>query len=138
MMENTSFITDLIYTSFRLISYFIDFLIVCVELRFCIGWFLNINPYFEPFLSLWAFTSPVLWFGKGFYPRIFGLQLAPIINFRLLNYIQKNLDSICETIKQTKIEKAYFYDDNTESLLLFDAKNILPILLDFNFDQIIT
>jgi hypothetical protein len=127
-MENNPFFTEIIYVSLGLLNYFIDFVIICLELRFCISWFLNINPYFEPFLSLWAFTSPIMWFGKGFYPRIFGLQLAPMINYRALQFIQQNLDRIVESIKQAKIESTYIYDNNMESLAFSNTSDIFPIL----------
>ena len=58
--------------------------IVAVELRFLLNWFLNINPYFEPFLSLWLWTNPVFCFGRSFYPKIFGWDPAPLINFQVL------------------------------------------------------
>jgi uncharacterized protein YggT (Ycf19 family) len=132
-MENHPFFTEIIYVSLGLLNYFIDFVIICLELRFCISWFLNINPYFEPFLSLWAFTSPIMWFGKGFYPRIFGLQLAPMINYRALQFVQQNLDRIIESIKQAKIESTYIYDNNNmESLAFSNTLDIFPMLFDLS------
>jgi uncharacterized protein YggT (Ycf19 family) len=75
---------------------FITFLLLAVQLRFLISFFLNINPYYEPFLSLWAFTNPVINFGRNLYPRIAGLEIAPMVNLVLLN----NLDSICKHLFQ--------------------------------------
>ena len=68
----------------------INLYIVAVELRFLLNWFLNINPYFEPFLSLWLWTNPVFCFGRSFYPKIFGWDPAPLINFQVL------LSIVCE------------------------------------------
>jgi hypothetical protein len=76
-----------------IISIFLDFINVCVETRFIIGWFLNINPYFEPFITLWTITDPFIWFGKGAYPRIFNMELAPMINHRLITVFRQNLDA---------------------------------------------
>ena len=42
------------------------------ELRLTFGMFLQINPYFEPFATLWIFTNPVLNFGRLFYSTVLG------------------------------------------------------------------
>jgi uncharacterized protein YggT (Ycf19 family) len=131
-MENNPFFTEIIYISLGLLNYFIDFVIICLELRFCISWFLNINPYFEPFLSLWAFTSPIMWFGKAFYPRIFGLQLAPMINYRALQFIQQNLDRILESLKLAKIESNYIYNTDSESLAFLNNLDIFSTFFNLN------
>jgi len=75
------------------ISIFFDFVNLCIEIRYLIGWFLNINPYFEPFLTLWIFTDPFIWFGKSAYPRIFNVDLTPMINHRLISMFRQNLDN---------------------------------------------
>ena len=69
----------------------INLYIVAVELRFLLNWFLNINPYSEPFLSLWLWTNPVFCFGRSFYPKIFGWDPAPLINFQVLCFIKEFL-----------------------------------------------
>ena len=132
-MENNLFFTEIIYTTLRLLNYFIDFTIICLELRFCMSWFLNINPYFEPILSLWSFTGPIMWFGKAFYPRIFGLQLAPMINYRALQFLQQNLDRIIESLKLAQIESTYIYDD-ADDLAFSNMSDIFTIL--FNISHI--
>jgi len=131
-MENTSFLTEIIYIFFGLLNYFIDFVIICLELRYCISWFLNINPYFEPFLSLWAFTSPIMWFGKSFYPRIFGVQIAPMINYRALKFVQENLDTIIKTIKSARLESSYLYKEDLNTVSLSDVNIIIASLLEIN------
>lgn len=72
--------------------------IVAVELRFLLNWFLNINPYFEPFLSLWLWTNPIFCFGRSFYPKIFGWDLAPLINFQVLYFIQGQLGKFLKNL----------------------------------------
>jgi len=129
-MENTSFLTEIIYIFFGLLNYFIDFVIICLELRYCISWFLNINPYFEPFLSLWAFTSPIMWFGKSFYPRIFGVQIAPMINYRALKFVQENLDTIIKTIKSARLESSYLYKEDLNTVSLSNVNIIIAPLLE--------
>jgi len=131
-MEHSPFFTDIIYITLGLLNYFIDFVIICLELRFCISWFLNINPYFEPILSLWAFTSPIMWFGKAFYPRIFGLQLAPMINYRALQFIQQNLDRILESLKLAKIESTYIYNTDSESLAFLNNLDIFSTFFNLS------
>jgi len=135
-MDDSSFFTELIYIICRLFRYFIDFLVFCIELRFCIAWFLNINPYFEPFLSLWAFTTPFIWFGKGIYPRFFGVQFAPIMNYKLLSYVQKSLDRVVESIRASKTEGFFVSDSNLDKLHLLKIEDILPVSLHLNsFDN---
>jgi uncharacterized protein YggT (Ycf19 family) len=63
---------------------FLNLYLIAVEIRFLVQWFLNINPYFEPFLTLWAFTNPVFQFGRYLYPKFFGIEIAPLVNFKLL------------------------------------------------------
>ena len=54
--------------------------------------FLQINPYFEPFATLWTFTDPVLNFGRLFYPKVMGWDTAPVANMALLNQLTAKLD----------------------------------------------
>ena len=91
---------------------FIDLVLTCIELRFCLGWFLNINPYFEPLLSLWAFTHPFMWLGRNNYPRIFGLDMTPIINYRLLGIIRKYLEAaaVWQKTHRSIVEETEIYD----------------------------
>ena len=51
------------------------------------------NFYFEPFITLCTITDPFIWFGKGAYPRIFNMELAPMINHRLITVFRQNLDA---------------------------------------------
>jgi uncharacterized protein YggT (Ycf19 family) len=75
-----------------------NFYIVAVEFRFLISWFLNINPYFEPLLSLWLWTNPVFCFGRSFYPKILGFDPAPIINFQILYFVQGKLGKYVKNV----------------------------------------
>lgn len=92
--------------------------IVAVELRFLLNWFLNINPYFEPFLSLWLWTNPVFCFGRSFYPKIFGWDPAPLINFQVLYFIQaqlgKFLKNLNDGLPPLPIELAQQYQELAE------------------------
>ena len=54
--------------------------------------FLQINPYFEPFATLWTFTDPVLNFGRLFYPKVLGWDTAPVANMALLSQLTTKLD----------------------------------------------
>lgn len=76
----------------------LNFYIVAVELRFLTSWFLNINPYFEPFLSLWLWTNPVFCFGRSFYPKILGFDLAPLINFQFLYFVQARVGKYVKNV----------------------------------------
>jgi uncharacterized protein YggT (Ycf19 family) len=71
-----------------LIWLWLQFFLLAIELRFVVQWFLNFNPYTEPFLRLWNFTDPIFLFGRNLYPKFFGMDLTPMINMRLLvNFI---------------------------------------------------
>jgi hypothetical protein len=96
---------NLIEQSAPYISIFLDFVNLCVEIRYLIGWFLNINPYFEPFLTLWVFTDPFLWTGKGIYPRILNLELTPMINHRIITTFRQNLDAF---VYYRKTQRNYY------------------------------
>lgn len=65
---------------------------LALELRFLVQWFLNINPYFEPFQTLWFVTNPILTFGRPFYPKLLGLDITPMINYRLLISLEMLFD----------------------------------------------
>ena len=80
---------DIIQSVSFILWYWIKLLILAVEFRYVVGWFLNINPYFEPFLTLWAWTNPVFTFGRTLYPKFFGLDLTPIVNYKILQYVEK-------------------------------------------------
>lgn len=89
---------DLIQTTSFILWYWIKLLIIAVEFRYVVGWFLNINPYFEPFLTLWAWTNPVFTFGRTLYPKFFGLDLTPIVNYKILQYVEKYFDRFAHGI----------------------------------------
>ena len=61
----------------RALWFWTSILLIATELRLTFGMFLQINPYFEPFATLWTFTDPVLNFGRLFYPRVLGWDNAP-------------------------------------------------------------
>ena len=66
-------------------------LILALEIRYLIQWFLNINPYFEPVLTLWNWTDPVFNFGRNYYPKVIGMDFAPIFNYKILQYIAQQV-----------------------------------------------
>jgi len=77
-------IEEIIQTFSLIIWIWLNFYIIAVEVRFLVQWFLNINPYFEPFYTLWSITNPVFQFGRQLYPKIFGIEVAPLINFKII------------------------------------------------------
>ena len=81
---------------FFLSSFYISlqFLIILVEIRYLTNWFLNVNPFFEPFVTLWTWTNPIFNFGRRWYPRIFGLDITPIINYKALNAVLQICDDL--------------------------------------------
>lgn len=79
---------------FRCVILCLDFILTCVELRFCLSWFLNINPYFEPFLTLWAFTHPFMWAGRNLYPRFLGLNMTAIVNYRIIGFTRSKCEEL--------------------------------------------
>jgi hypothetical protein len=116
-------------------AYFLDFVLTCMQLRFCISFFLSINPYFEPFLSLWSFTNPIIWGGRKYYPRVFGVDLTPMINLGAIRQIQKYTDRYIkyrnpDTIKiisEIQINKSDINELDSMSFLA----NISQSTLDF-------
>jgi uncharacterized protein YggT (Ycf19 family) len=79
---------------FSLLYIYLQFMVILVEMRYLINWFLNVNPYFEPFVTLWAWTNPIFTFGRRWYPRIFGLDITPVINYKALNALLQVSDAI--------------------------------------------
>ena len=76
----------------RAIWFWTSILLIATELRLTFSMFLQINPYFEPFATLWTFTDPVLNFGRLFYPKVMGWDTAPVANMALLNQLTAKLD----------------------------------------------
>ena len=88
-MDNIfDFAEEIIQITSLVLWYWIKLLTLAVECRYIVGWFLNLNPYFEPFQTLWTWTNPVFTFGRSLYPKFFGLDLTPIINYRLLQIVE--------------------------------------------------
>lgn len=80
--------------------------LVLVELRLLISWFISINPYFEPFESLWRLTDPIYTFGYNSYPRILGQPSSVFYNTLILSLIIVKLDTLLYGIDQ------YNYSEN--------------------------
>jgi len=85
---------DFLYSCVQLLSYFLDFYMTCIEIRFCISWFLNINPYFEPFDTLWTWTDPFFNFGRGMFPKVFMVDLSTMISYQILEMIRSGCDRV--------------------------------------------
>ena len=69
--------------------------ILLVELRFLIAYLLFINPYYQPFLTLWMWTTPVFNGGRKYYPKIIAVDLCPLVNYAILKILVKILYRIC-------------------------------------------
>lgn len=69
-----------------------NIVIICAELRIALGMFLQLNPYYEPFATLWTFTDPVFNFGRAYYPKVLGFDLCPWVNMLLINEFVVALD----------------------------------------------
>ncbi len=132
-MADSSFFSDFFYVSAQLALFSIDFFLFAIELRYCISWFLNVNPYFEPLFSLWCFTEPVFTLGKDVYPRLFGFQFAALINFRLLGIVQKILDQYVKTSRSNRMHEFFISQTKADNLNLPNLDFILPISLHLNF-----
>ena len=133
-MADSSFFSDLFYVFAQLALIFIDTFLFAVELRYCISWFLNVNPYFEPLFSLWCLTEPVFTLGKDVYPRLFGIQFAALINFRLIGIVQKILDQYVKTSRSNRMHEYYISQIEASNLDLPNLDSILPISLHLNLD----
>ena len=66
---------------------FLKFYIVLLTLRVYLTWFININFYNQPFLSLGKMTDPYLRVFRGIVPPIIGLDLSPLLGFILLTFL---------------------------------------------------
>jgi hypothetical protein len=60
---------------------------IALEFRFLSIWFLTINPYEQPFLTLWELTNAGFLFGKILYPKLFGIDITVFVNFKVLQYL---------------------------------------------------
>ena len=72
--------------------FWLTILLLSAELRLALGMFLQVNPYFEPFATLWTFTDPLLNFGRMFYPRVLGFDTAPWVNMAAVAQVVSLLD----------------------------------------------
>lgn len=72
--------------------FWLTILLLSAELRLALGMFLQVNPYFEPFATLWTFTDPLLNFGRMYYPRVLGFDTAPWVNMGALGQLVTILD----------------------------------------------
>ena len=72
--------------------FWLTILLLAAELRLALGMFLQVNPYFEPFATLWTFTDPLLNFGRMFYPRVLGFDTAPWVNMGAVAQVVSLLD----------------------------------------------
>jgi hypothetical protein len=54
--------------------------------------FLQLNPYYEPFATLWTFTDPMFNFGRLYYPKILGFDVCPWANMFVLQQLIMALD----------------------------------------------
>ena len=107
-----------IHIAIKLFWYWLNILIVAVEVRFLVNWFLNINPYFEPFLSLWAWTNPVFCFGRSLYPKVLGIDVTPLVNYRVLAWFQRIVDNYVHGVNDILTENDDMSDfDNNEQRL---------------------
>jgi len=104
---------DILYSFVQLLSYFLDFYVTCIEVRFCISWFLNINPYFEPINTLWLWTDPFFNFGRGSYPKFFGMDLSTLFNYQILEWLRE----ACERVFY--IHKTYIGEALSPEILKF-------------------
>ena len=104
---------DSLYTIVQLFSYFLDGYMTCIELRFCISWFLNINPYFEPFNTLWTWTDSFFSFGRDFYPKIFMVDIATMVNYLILEFARGGCNRVFY------MHKTYIGEDLSPEILKF-------------------
>ena len=88
------FIFEIYYVLLCCMRTFLEVFTFAVDIRILISWFLNINPYYQPFISLWEFTNPVMYWGRNIYPRIFGIEIAFMINLQLLNYLVQSVKEL--------------------------------------------
>jgi|TARA_B110000503_G_scaffold121573_1_gene185276 uncharacterized protein YggT (Ycf19 family) len=122
-----------IHIAVKLFWYWLNILIVAVEIRFLVNWFLNINPYFEPFLSLWAWTNPVFCFGRSLYPKVLGIDVTPLINYRILAWFQRIVDNYVHGVNDTIRENDDMSDfDDNEMIngnmpITLPGSNFLPV-----------
>ena len=88
---------------------FLEVYTIAVDIRILISWFLNINPYYQPYISLWEFTNPIMYWGRNIYPRIFGIEIAFMINLQILNYLG-------QTAKQLVLKLEPFHQETIMKL----------------------
>ena len=108
---------------------FSNVLLVAVELRFLLLFFLNINPYYQPWLTLWEWTNPVFCFGRVLWPRIFGIDLAPIVNYGLISFLKDSLATFLGK-KQDMTPPQLFENDQFDHLNRLSASTELSHLTD--------
>ena len=98
------FIFEIYYVLLCCMRTFLEVFTFAVDIRILISWFLNINPYYQPFISLWEFTNPVMYWGRNIYPRIFGIEIAFMINLQILNYL-------VQTVKELVLKLEPFHQE---------------------------
>jgi uncharacterized protein YggT (Ycf19 family) len=84
--------------------YSIHLYILAGEFRMMSFWFLGFNPYAEPLASLCRCTRPIWLIGKRWYPRFFNLQIAPIINLSILNFLADEMEKMFDISVKIKLK----------------------------------
>lgn len=79
------FLFELYYQIIIQARNFLQIYSLAIDSRILFTWFLNINPYTQPFLTLWNITNPIMLIGRNIYPRPFGSELNFVINIQILN-----------------------------------------------------
>jgi len=94
----------LITTLIKGLWFWNNILIIAVEIRTMLGMFLQVNPYFQPYLTLWEFTDPVFNFGRYYYPQMFGFDICPWANIFILQLFNSYLDMFLFNVNEMNIE----------------------------------
>ena len=103
--EITAAIQDLMQETFVTTWIVWRFWMLAIELRMCMSWFLNINPYFYPVYYIWIMTDPCFNFGRNVYPKIIGFDSCFIVNFAIVCKVELLLDYLAFGMNKHNQEK---------------------------------
>jgi YggT family protein len=73
---------------------FLKVYMVLLTLRIYMTWFVNLNSYRQPFLTLARMTDPYMRVFRGLLPPLLGLDLSPILGFFLITWAQQSLEQV--------------------------------------------
>lgn len=122
---------EMCYSFLIVLRNFLEIYKLAVNLRILIGWFLNINPYIQPFATLWTITNPIIFIGRDYWPRLFGADMTFQYNIQILEIIISGLTKLIKRLSPLHNFILYEGDgsDSENNNSTLDIANLLEMII---------